>query len=97
MSKVGKLRSRKTPETYDVLDEHFYSRHPHIVLMDDTSIGQNCEIDPQLSDDWKKGRRVVELSVLAEKMFCTMCNTRLHFADTLDETKQGLCSLLTIQ
>ena len=39
----------------------------------------------------------MELSVLAEKLFCTMCNTRLHFADTLDETKQGLCSLLTIQ
>ena len=45
MTKVGKLRS-KTPKTYDVLDEHFYSRHPDTVLMDDTSIGQNCEIDP---------------------------------------------------
>ena len=68
MTKAGKLRS-KTPKAYDVPEEHSYSRHPDTDFMNETSTGQTCEIDPQLSDDWKKGTHVVERSVLAEKCF----------------------------
>ena len=50
----------------------------------------------QMCLDWRKGRRVVELSLLADTMFCVMCRTRLHLCDTINETKQGTGSVLKL-
>jgi len=48
---------------------------------------------------WKEGRRIVELGVLAEQLRsgCEDCKTPLFLHDVVDETKQGLGSILYVQ
>ena len=46
---------------------------------------------------WREGRRIVQLGVLAEHLeHCTGCSQHLHLADCVEETQQGLGSLLHI-
>ena len=84
-------------------EDRFSHNEAHIVVIQTQfssvrqALDRHSEIDHEISADWKWGRQVVQLSVLAEKMYCTICNTRLHFADIVDETLQGLGSLLTIK
>ena len=95
MRQVGKERSKAA--IYNVLEEHSYSRPLVESILNETSVGESITIDPEVCFDWRKGRRVVELSVLADKMFCVMCQTRLHLCDTINETKHGLGSILKIK
>ena len=97
MKQTGKQRVKTETPSFDILEEHSYSRRLDKVFIDETRVGENIEIDPEFFDAWRNGRRVVELSVLADKMFCIMCQMRLHLCDTVGETKHGLGSILMIK
>lgn len=77
--------------------------HEHLTnCVDLTSVGAEEEVPavepPSYFDDtWKKGRRIVELDVLAKAMFCCQCRLPLHLSDTVGERKGGLGSHLFIQ
>ena len=96
MRQVGKELT-KTPTCCNILEEHSYSRPLEDNIFNETSVGESIEIDPEVCLDWRKGRRVAELSLLADKIFCVMCQARLHLCDTINETKQGLGSILKIK
>ncbi|CAC5422632.1 unnamed protein product [Mytilus coruscus] len=49
-----------------------------------------------IDSNWQVGRRIVELGVLAEKMYCCRCNVPLHLHDTLHERTTGFGSYLQI-
>ena len=95
MRQVGKEQIN-TPICYNILEEQSYSRPLKDVMFNETSVGESIKIDPEVCLDWRKGRRVVELSLLADTMFCVMCLTRLHLCDTINETKQGTGSVLKL-
>ena len=48
------------------------------------------------SNDWKVGRRVVEIKFLAENLKCTECSEQLHLKDIQKGTVNGLGSILHI-
>ena len=53
--------------------------------LDQTDIGLEVEIgngNTAVDTSWQVGRRIVELNVLAERMFCCQCNVPLHLQDT---------------
>lgn len=41
-------------------------------------VHHTCQFKPIPDDSWKSGRRIVELDVLAKRIFCASCNTPLH-------------------
>ncbi|CAC5388974.1 unnamed protein product [Mytilus coruscus] len=49
-----------------------------------------------IDSNWQVGRRIVELGVLAEKMYCCRCNVPLYLHDTLHERTTGFGSYLQI-
>lgn len=51
---------------------------------------------PRLGLAWNQGRRIVELRVLADGLVCEDCTHTLSLANTIEETKLGLGSLLYI-
>lgn len=54
--------------------------------------------DSHVNDDgWKTGRRVVELSCLAQQMYCSTCASPLHFSNIEKERRYGLASILYIR
>ena len=71
-------------------------------LYEATGLGAELDIDscdtcnsvPDLS--WRSGRRIVELGLLADKMFCVSCNVPLHLKDTTGERRGGFGSTLFI-
>ncbi|XP_063406027.1 uncharacterized protein LOC134689985 [Mytilus trossulus] len=79
-------------------DHNYVHANTYPVFSDsDLELGASCTIDPSLNNDWKTGRRVVELQALAQQMFCTSCNARLHLADIESERRYGLGSILFIR
>ena len=79
-------------------DHNYVHTNTYPVFSDsDLELGASCTIDPSLNDDWKTGRRVVELQALAQQMFCTSCDARLHLADIESERRYGLGSILFIR
>lgn len=44
-----------------------------------------------------EGRRIVELQVMAQHMYCTSCNQLLALANIEKERKQGLASMYSIR
>ena len=72
----GELPSEPTKEETPVLVENIASN-----VTVSTDIGQSENIS------WKEGRRVVELEVLAEQLFCNKCNTPLHLKDIVGEMR----------
>ncbi|CAG2254062.1 unnamed protein product [Mytilus edulis] len=78
-------------------DHNYVHANTYPVFSDsDLELGASCTIDPSLNNDWKTGRRVVELQALAQQMFCTSCDARLHLADIESERRYGLGSILFI-
>ena len=53
--------------------------------------------DPLVDMSWQTGRRVVELSVLADNMYCDVCKSPLHLSNTIRERRLGLGSTLHIK
>jgi len=52
----------------------------------------------QSDDSWRYGRRVVELSVLADGLkACRLCSQPLHLADCVGETRYGLSGYLKVK
>ncbi|XP_048775313.2 uncharacterized protein LOC125679906 [Ostrea edulis] len=49
------------------------------------------------TNEWRSGRRVVELDVLAKLMYCVVCRTPLHLSNTEGEKRYGLASTLYIR
>ncbi|XP_071150431.1 fibrinogen-like protein 1 [Mytilus edulis] len=79
-------------------DHNYVHANTYPVFSDsDLELGASCTIDPSLNDDWKTGRRVVELQALAQQMFCTSCDARLHLTDIESERRYGLGSILFIR
>ncbi|XP_063431634.1 uncharacterized protein LOC134714327 [Mytilus trossulus] len=79
-------------------DHNYVHANTYPVFSDsDLELGASCTIDPSLNNDWKTGRRVVELQALAQQMFCTSCDARLHLADIESERRYGLGSILFIR
>ena len=74
MKQVGKARTG-TPSCYNILEEYSYSGSLEELIVNETSVVEDIKIDPEVCLNWRKGRRVVELSILADKMFCKMCQT----------------------
>ena len=60
-------------------------------------IGLEMEVDNERNEDWKNGRRVVELEKMAKEMFCDICNQWLHLKDTVKESRYGLGSVLRVK
>lgn len=60
-------------------------------------VHQTCQFKPIPDDSWKSGRRIVELDVLAKRMFCASCNTPLHLSNIESERRYGLGSILFIR
>ena len=64
-------------------------------------IGSEVEVDVNVgkdeSEEWREGRRMVELGHLAEQMFCHICKMPLHLVDTVRESRYGLGSVLHIR
>ncbi|CAG2246182.1 unnamed protein product [Mytilus edulis] len=81
----GELPSEPTKEETPILVENIASN-----VTVSTDIGQSENIS------WNEGRRVVELEVLAEQLFCNKCNTPLHLKDIVGEMRYGLGSLLEV-
>ncbi|CAG2255875.1 unnamed protein product [Mytilus edulis] len=81
----GELPPEPTKEETPVLVENIASN-----VTVSTDIGQSENIS------WNEGRRVVELEVLAEQLFCNKCNTPLHLKDIVGEMRYGLGSLLEV-
>ncbi|XP_063436090.1 uncharacterized protein LOC134717530 [Mytilus trossulus] len=81
----GEMPSEPTKEQTPVLVENIASN-----VTVSTDIGQSKNIS------WNEGRRVVELEVLAEQLFCNRCNTPLHLKDIVGEMRYGLGSLLEV-
>ncbi|XP_071138502.1 uncharacterized protein [Mytilus edulis] len=81
----GELPPESTKEETPVLVENIASN-----VTVSTDIGQSENIS------WNEGRRVVELEVLAEQLFCNKCNTPLHLKDIVGEMRYGLGSLLEV-
>ncbi|CAG2204192.1 unnamed protein product [Mytilus edulis] len=73
----GELPPEPTKEETPVLVENIASN-----VTVSTDIGQSENIS------WNEGRRVVELEVLAEQLFCNKCNTPLHLKDIHKKTFQ---------
>ena len=49
-------------------------------------------------DEWRVGRRVVELGVLVEGLkACFLCSQPLHLENCVEETKFGLAYMLKIK
>ncbi|CAG2253221.1 unnamed protein product [Mytilus edulis] len=79
-------------------DHNYVHANTYPVFSDsDLELGASCTIDPSLNNDWKTGRRVVELQALAQQMFCTSCDARLHLTDIESERRYGLGSILFIR
>ncbi|CAG2245038.1 unnamed protein product [Mytilus edulis] len=79
-------------------DHNYVHANTYPVFSDsDLELGASCTIDPSLNGDWKTGRRVVELQALAQQMFCTSCDARLHLTDIESERRYGLGSILFIR
>lgn len=79
-------------------DHNYVHANTYPVFSDsDLELGASCTIDPSLNNDWKTGRRIVELQALAQQMFCTSCDARLHLADIESERRYGLGSILFIR
>ncbi|CAG2188273.1 unnamed protein product [Mytilus edulis] len=72
----GELPSEPTKEETPILVENIASN-----VTVSTDIGQSENIS------WNEGRRVVELEVLAEQLFCNKCNTPLHLKDIVGEMR----------
>ncbi|XP_033745722.1 uncharacterized protein LOC117331232 [Pecten maximus] len=86
----------------DLTEDHSYvlvNEAPINIVADNLDIGAEYEIGPNDNIDptWKIGRRVVELELLAQNMFCDVCNSPLHLSNTLWERRLGLGSTLHIQ
>ncbi|CAC5422659.1 unnamed protein product [Mytilus coruscus] len=84
-------RSIKLQNTND----HTYVKHNYV------DIGAEEEVEDEIEgmvidSNWQVGRRIVELGVLAEKMYCCRCNVPLHLHDTLHERTTGFGSYLQI-
>ncbi|XP_063438315.1 uncharacterized protein LOC134719240 [Mytilus trossulus] len=76
-------------------NDHTYVKHNYI------DIGAEEEVEDEIEgmvidNDWQVGRRIVELGVLAEKMYCCRCNVPLHLHDTIHERTTGFGSYLHI-
>ncbi|OWF51678.1 hypothetical protein KP79_PYT06561 [Mizuhopecten yessoensis] len=78
---------------------------PTIGLVEETpilveNIASNVTVSTEIGHTenivWNEGRRVVELEVLAEQLFCNRCNTPLHLKDIVGEMRNGLGSLLEV-
>ena len=47
MKQVGKAQTQ-TPSCYNILEEHFYSGPLKELIVNETSVGENIEIDPEV-------------------------------------------------
>lgn len=47
--------------------------------------------------DWRQGRRIVDLSVLADSLQCKKCNQALYLHNTVGEKKEGLGGYLHVR
>lgn len=57
-------------------------------IFEDMDIASNITVSTDPKDiSWKEGRRVVELEVLAQQLFCNRCNTPLHLQDIVGEIR----------
>ena len=74
--------------------------HDHGYFCDLTDIGAEEEVDKVPINNgmsWNGGRRIVELDILANNMFCCRCNVPLHLQDTVSERVGGFGSHLYIR
>ena len=65
----------------------------------ETSDEQTTPLPEHTKHCWRDGRRIVELGYLADqlKAGCSKCKNPLNIINTMDETTQGLGSILYIQ
>ncbi|CAG2222271.1 unnamed protein product [Mytilus edulis] len=98
-SRVKRNISVSQPVDEPITEDHNYVHtNTYPVFSDsDLELGASCTIDPSLNGDWKTAGRVVELQALAQQMFCTSCDARLHLTDIECERRYGLGSILFIR
>ena len=76
----------------DALD-HNYTTPTSPVILPTSPVVQvenaaaNIDVDETNELNWTQGRRIVELSVLAEQMSCKTCNVPLHLKDIIREIR----------
>ena len=63
--------------------------------VNDDNVATEVEVEGGL-EDWRIGRRIVELDVLAKNMFCNQCSMPLLLSNTVSEQRCGLGSILQI-
>ncbi|CAC5370270.1 unnamed protein product [Mytilus coruscus] len=84
-------RSIKLQNTND----HTYVKHNYVDIGAEEEVEDEIE-GMMIDSNWQVGRRIVELGVLAEKMYCCRCNVPLHLHNTLHERTTGFGSYLQI-
>ncbi|XP_071168369.1 uncharacterized protein [Mytilus edulis] len=73
---------RTTPDISNVI-------HEEVIDEDDINITPD-------TDEWRKGRRVIELGVLADNLDCKLCGLPLHLKHAVKINECGLGSILKI-
>ena len=93
-SKRSQLATYRNIHKKKDFDEHNYFTPENTVIFPESpivpveNVAENVTI--ALEPDkihWAEGRRIVELSVLAEQLFCKTCNTPLHLKDVIGEIR----------
>lgn len=112
ISKKSFLRQFRAKETHNLrqsvtvesqeLHDHTYCKHDEnsVFFEDQRYICATYTIDTRednSTNEWRSGRRVVELDVLAKLMYCVVCRTPLHLSNTEGEKRYGLASTLYIR
>ncbi|CAC5400292.1 unnamed protein product [Mytilus coruscus] len=87
------------PVDEPTIEDHNYLHVNTESVLSDLELGASCTVDPSQNDDWKTGRRIVELQCtnLAQQMYCISCDARLHLSDIENERRYGLGRTLFIR
>lgn len=113
MSETGKKRRKHLPQLNSierpVLENLQHSPHsPEEASILFVSVDETKDIDETIQDidenidnnghvNYMEGRRIVELSVLAEQMWCVCCKEALSLENIEQERRRGLASILQVR
>ncbi|XP_061194747.1 uncharacterized protein LOC133202899 [Saccostrea echinata] len=77
-------------------EDHVY--HCVDPLARDIDVAQEEIVGPTGKNDWREGRRIIELGTLATNLNeCKRCGQPLHLSDCVAETRFGLAQILQVQ
>ena len=83
-----------TKELFNII---LYSCKNMLLKMNDFEHEESVHLTKRRSGNWRVGRRVVDLEVLAEGLqSCQQCNTPLHLHQTLNIITYGLSAILKV-